>query len=205
MCSSSGTRAFWGAQSSASEAAVLPTGKLRQSHICLSFRGGIGRITPSLNCCWLTSGCFVLLPTPQSSPRPQLAGWVKSSGRSSVFRAALGIRSSLVTLAQYLLINKSIRLCIWIGPFLWQISKQFLKKGKRYYLHYGARLYDMLAVGDWARSWLYSEQQLLSLVKCHTPAVPKVVRSWPSTRSPLARWARASTGKLIPLPSHFLR
>lgn len=69
-------RVFW---SSASETAVLPGGQLRHSHVRSSFRGITGRKTLSLSTCWLTSGCFVLLPISQNSPRPQLTGWVQSS------------------------------------------------------------------------------------------------------------------------------
>lgn len=78
---------FSEAQSCASEAAVLPASKLRHSNVCLSFRGVTGRITLSLSCCWLTSGCFMLLPISQGSPRPQLAGWVKANQQILCFQS----------------------------------------------------------------------------------------------------------------------
>jgi len=127
--------------------ATLLAASCKQLHICLCFRG-LQAGTASLSCCWLTSGCFVLFPISWNSPRPQLGSWAKSSRQILLSEQHLGIRSRLVTLAQCLLIIEDPAL--HLNRLFSLADLKVEKKGKCYYLCYGARLYDKLAVGDWA-------------------------------------------------------
>lgn len=165
----------------------------------------MGRKTPSLSSCWLTSGCLLLLPISQNSPRPQLTSWVQSSKQILCSQSHTRHQEQIGD-SGTISINKLKHQALHLNrPFSLADLKIISKEGQALLSPLWGYVIWQLSVGDWARSWLSNKEQLLPLVKCHTPAALKAFRFWPSTQSASARWARATAGRLVLLPSQYLR